>query len=267
MSADDIYELYAVYYAVKGDRLRHENFLASDPHTGPMPLDYYLWVIRNEARTIVVDTGFGEREARNRNRTLLRHPVDGLAALGVDAQAVDTVIVTHMHYDHAGSLDGFDSATFHLQDLEMQFATGRLMTAEPFAYSYSVDDVCRMVRNVYAGRVAFHDGDDEIAPGVSVHHIGGHTQGLQCVRVRTARGWVVLASDACHYYENMDRTAPFPIVHSLADMIAGYDRLRDLATSPAHIVPGHDPLVRARYPILDNDRAFVVRLDVAPQPG
>lgn len=264
MTESDTYEVFAIHYAAKTDRMRHENFLASDPHTGPMPLDYYLWVIRNDRRVIVVDTGFGEAEARQRNRQLYRHPAEALAALNIDAARVETVVVTHMHYDHAGTVDSFDDATFHLQELEMQFATGRHMAGAPLAHAYSADDICRMVHKVFAGRVAFHEADREIAPGVSVHRIGGHTMGLQCVRVRTKRGWVVLASDASHFFENMEGTAPFPIVYNLGDMVAGYARLRELATSPAHIIPGHDPLVRARYPVFDSDRDFVVRLDTPP---
>ncbi len=264
MAEAETYEVFAVYYAAKDDRQRHENFLASDPHTGPMPLDYYLWVIRNADRTIVVDTGFGPGEAERRGRGLIRHPVEALQALDIDAANVETVIITHLHYDHAGTLDDFAAATFHLQALEMQYATGPHMAASPCAAAYTPDDICRMVHKVFAGRVAFHEGDAVIAPGVSVHHIGGHTMGLQCVRVRTKQGWVVLASDASHFYENMERTAPFPIVYNLGDMIDGYARMRTLASSPDLIVPGHDPLVRARYPSLDSRRDFVFRLDTAP---
>jgi glyoxylase-like metal-dependent hydrolase (beta-lactamase superfamily II) len=119
-----------------------------------------------------------------------------------------------------------------------------------------------MVRNTYAGRVAFHDGDAQVAPGVSVHLIGGHTMGLQVARVATRRGWVVLASDASHFYANMEQRRPFPIVYNVADMVEGYARLRELAESPAHIIPGHDPQVLARYPAPAGDlEGIVARLD------
>jgi glyoxylase-like metal-dependent hydrolase (beta-lactamase superfamily II) len=115
---------------------------------------------------------------------------------------------------------------------------------------------------VYAGRVRFHDGDAEIAPGVSLHLIGGHTMGLQVVQVATRRGWVVLASDASHFYANMEQVRPFPIVYSVGDMVEGYRKLRALADSPAHIVPGHDPMVMQRYPAPSKDlEGIVVRLD------
>jgi glyoxylase-like metal-dependent hydrolase (beta-lactamase superfamily II) len=72
--------------------------------------------------------------------------------------------------------------------------------------------------------------------------------GLQVVRVATRRGWLVLASDASHFYANMEQVRPFPIVYNVADMVEGYAQLRSLAESKDHIIPGHDPLVIQRYP-------------------
>jgi len=255
------YEVYALHYGSKEDRQRHENFIATDLHEQAMRLDYFVWVIRNDQRTIVVDTGFKEAEARARKRTLYRTPRVALQALDIDSTHVEDVIVTHLHYDHAGSLDDFDAATFHLQSTEMAFATGRHMTSPVFSQAYSVEDVCRMIHKVYGGRVVFHSGESEIAPGVTVHHIGGHTLGLQSVRVNTRRGWVVLASDAAHFYENLEEVSPFPLVVDVAQMVAGYDILRGLASSSNHIIPGHDPLVRKKYPAMGPERDFVHRLD------
>ena len=80
-----------------------------------------------------------------------------------------------------------------------------------------------------------------------MHHVGGHTDGLQVVRVRTEAGWLVLASDATHYYENIDAGRPFPIVFDVGAMLEGFDTLRRLADAPELVVPGHDPLVLERF--------------------
>ena len=119
-------------------------------------------------------------------------------------------MVTHLHYDHVGNFELFPAATLHLQEREMHYATGRYMCQECFRGAFEVEDVVGMVRQVYAGRVRFHDGDAELFPGVSLHLIGGHTMGLQVVRVATRRGWVVLASDASHFYANMEQIAAVP---------------------------------------------------------
>jgi hypothetical protein len=132
-------------------------------------------------------------------------------------------------------------------------------------HAFAIDDIVAMLRHVYAGRVAFHDGDAELVPGLSVHRIGGHTAGIQSVRVLTRRGFVVLASDAGHLYANMEEGRPFPIVHNVADMLEGHRRVHQLAASPQHVVPGHDPLVMRRYPPPSRAlEGIAVQLDVEP---
>ena len=261
----ECFEVFAIRYGHMAERTARDNFIGGDSHEGPCPIDYFLWVLRVPRTAWVVDTGYAPDVAARRGRTLLLDPAAGLSALGIDAETVTNVIVTHLHYDHVGNFSLFPSATFHLQDLEMSYATGRHMCHELFNGAYEVEEVIGMVRQVYAGRVAFHDGDAELVPGLSLHRIGGHTMGLQVVRAWTRRGWVVLASDAAHFYANMEETRPFPIVYNLGDMVQGYRRLRELADSPQHIVPGHDPLVMVRYPAAGPELdGIAVRLDFAP---
>jgi glyoxylase-like metal-dependent hydrolase (beta-lactamase superfamily II) len=267
--ADDRYEVLALRYASLTERTRRESFLGVDAHdAAPMPIDYFVWLIRNDRRTIVVDTGFEPTEAARRDRRLERLPREALAMVGVDAATVEDVVVTHLHWDHAGTLDDFPRARFHLQEAEMAYATGRCMVHEVLRQPYAVDHVCGLVRRVFAGRVAFHAGDAEIAPGLTVHHLGGHAKGLQCVRVETGAGPLVLASDGAHYYENFLEYRPFIIVHDVEATLRGYDRLRLLAGGTARVVPGHDPLVMRRYPALDPRLAGVAaRLDLGPGAG
>lgn len=258
------YEVYAIRYA-RHDRLASENFLGGDPHDGPMPLDYFIWAAVSGGKTFIVDTGFGREQAEKRKRELIRSPADGLKALGIDPARVEDVIITHMHYDHAGNLDLFPNATFHIQDREMAYCTGRCMCHAALRGGFEPGDVSGMVRRIFAGRVRFHDGAAELAPGLSVHYIGGHTMGLQSVRVMTRRGWVVLASDAAHLYAHLEQGRAFPIVYNVADMLEGHRTLKQLASSPRHIVPGHDPLVMKRYPAPRPElNGVAVRLDVEP---
>src|SRR5690606_37127970 len=121
------------------------------------------------------------------------------------------------------------------------------------------------VDRVFAGRVQFHDGADEIAPWITVHKLGGHTKGLQCVRVATARGHVVLASDATHFYAHIETERAFPVLYNLGDLIEGYRTLRRLASSEAHVIPGHDPLVIERYPAASSrTEGWIARVDAEP---
>ena len=242
------FEVYAVKYAHHA-RLARENFVGGDPHDAtPMPLDYFVWLVRGPGGTFVLDTGFDAARARQRGRQLLRCPGEGLRALGLDPGAVTDVVLSHMHYDHAGNDGLFPAATYHVQDREMAYCTGRCMCHPHLSGVFEAEDVSAMVHRTFAGRTRFHDGEAQLADGLTLHLVGGHSLGLQVMRVRTRRGWVVLASDASHFYANMDGGRPFPIVADMPAVLEGYATLRRLASSSAHVVPGHDPLVMRRYP-------------------
>ncbi|TCT11068.1 N-acyl homoserine lactonase family protein [Paralcaligenes ureilyticus] len=260
------FELYAIRYARHGGRKAQDNYMGTvDFHDAESDLDYYVWVARRHSEIYVIDTGFEEQSARERGREILISVKDGLALLGVATETVEHVILTHLHYDHAGTLDQFPKAKFHIQDAESAYATGRCMCHPALRHPFNVEDTVSFVRKLYGGQVEFHRGDAELAPGLTLHLVGGHTMGLQVVRVWTQRGWVVIASDATHLYGNIDRQIPFPIVYNVGDMMEGHKLVRRLADSSQHIIPGHDPQVMRRYPALSPDTAGkVVRLDAAP---
>lgn len=258
-----MYEVYALRYA-RMTRPASHNFILHDAHDGTVDMDFYVWLIKGQGRTILVDTGFGERGATQRGRPLDCCPIDALKHLGIEAGEIHDVILTHLHWDHAGNLDKLPNAIFHLQETEAAFATGRCMCQAVLRKPFSADDVCDFVRRLYEDRVAFHDGDDTLFPGIEVLHIGGHTKGLQAVRVHTARGWIVLASDAAHYYDNATLKIPFPVVVDVEQMLFGHQRLLKLAGSVSHFVPGHDPLVLQRYPNLPDVPVPIAVLHESP---
>jgi glyoxylase-like metal-dependent hydrolase (beta-lactamase superfamily II) len=162
------WEVYAIRYG-RHERTAQTNFLlpVPDAHEA-MPLDYFIWLLRApDGQEIVVDTGFDEETAGGRGRTIARNVRDSLKAMGTDAAQVSDVIITHLHYDHAGSLGMFPGAKFHLQEREMHFATGRHMCVHAIRLPFEAAHVVAMVKALYADRVVFHDGDGEVAPGVS----------------------------------------------------------------------------------------------------
>lgn len=261
------FELYAILYARHSGRLAAHNYLGGgDFHDADSNLDYFVWVAKRGSEVYLIDTGFGQEAADARGREILMPVSEGLRLLGLEPNGIENVILTHLHYDHAGTLDQFSNATFHLQDAEAAYATGRCMCHASLRHPFDVKDVMSYVQKLFGGQIKFHSGTSDIAPGLSVHLVGGHTAGLQVVRVWTQRGWVVLASDASHLYGNMEREIPFPAVHHVANMLEGYQIVRALAESDQHIIPGHDPQVMLKYPAPSVVLAGkVVCLDVNPK--
>jgi glyoxylase-like metal-dependent hydrolase (beta-lactamase superfamily II) len=257
----ETFAVYAIKYA-HHERRSSANFIGGDSHDVSMPLDYFVWAVVGRERTFLVDTGFDQPGADKRGRRIITPIQQGLAAIGIEPASVRDIVITHMHYDHAGNRDLFPHARYHVQDQEMAFCTGRCMCHRPLAVHFEPDDVASMVHKVFANRVVFHDGDDEIAPGITVHRVGGHTAGLQVVRVHTAKGWMVLASDASHFYANMEEKRPFPAVYNVGDMLEAYQRLYSLADAPQLVIPGHDPQVLQRFPCASREHeGWIVRLD------
>lgn len=243
---DGPFEVYAVRLG-QVERAARDNFLHGGDLSGTMTMDFDMWFLRRGDLIIAVDTGMSERAKPRRGRHLDRLPRDAAAALGIDPDVVQNLVLTHLHYDHAGGIDDFPHAQIWVQEKELEYALGRQMSHSSLNHFFEVEDLKLVLDRIFASSVTAIDGSYTLTPGVELHLIGGHTRGLQVVRVNTERGWIVLASDALHYYANHERHDPFPAIVDLPQMLDGYIRIEKLAESMEHIIPGHDPLVMQRY--------------------
>lgn len=259
----DEYEVIAVRYATRETVASHVylNFHTYREPDRPMWMDYFFWVLRNEARTIVVDTGFTPEVGDRRGRTTTCPVPEGLARLGIDPAGVELLVLTHAHYDHAGNLGLFTGAEVLMSRRELEFWTGPYAWRAQFGHSAERADIERLARLGQDGRITEVTGRHRLAPGIELLEIGGHTPGQLIALVRTHDGTVLLASDAVHYYEELARDWPFLVVADLCAMYRGFDRITELAEEPGTVLlPGHDPDVMRRFPPLDPaDPAFAVR--------
>jgi len=256
------YKVYAIRYGSRDDRRRSDDFYLGDPHDGPHPLNYYMWaIVGDDSTAYVVDAGYTPETAAKRGRNVLCDPLEVLSSLGVNVATQRDVILTHLHYDHMGHYASFPQARFWVTDDEMAFWTGRYASREGYKVVIEEEDILGMVALNFRGRVKFVDNVATVAPGITLHPVGGHSPGLQMVRVQTDKGTIVLASDVAHFYENFEADRPFTIVHSLMDMYRAFDAMHELVDTPRNIVPGHDPLVFERYAAVSPDLdGFVVEI-------
>jgi glyoxylase-like metal-dependent hydrolase (beta-lactamase superfamily II) len=234
----------AVKFAAHPRGLRGDFFHGSGalPWDDPVEIGYYVWLIRTEQADLVFDVGFTPEVARRRNRPEYdRSPSAAIELLGVAPDRIPYVVISHLHYDHSGDHAPFAEARFVLQDAELAFWSGRNSHRREFLRHVEPDDIVAFVRYSLEGRVAFVDGEREILPGVSVHRVGGHTPGMQVLRVVLPDGPIVLASDASHLTENLVSDAPNSVFTDLPAMYEGFDRMVDLAGGDqSRVYPGHD---------------------------
>lgn len=258
------YEIYAIRYGTWRTR-RSEQFYRYDVYGEPdavTDMDYYFWLLRGERETVLVDTGYHPSAIAGRpGRVCLADPVAALGKLGVEPGDVDRIVVSHFHFDHIGNLARFPDARLSVQRREFDFWTGPHGGCPAASASVERGEVDYIRRASDLGQVDWLDGHGRITEGVNALLVGGHCPGQQIVVVEGARP-VVLASDALHFYEEMERMMPFQVFTDLVGVFATYDVLRGLAADrDAVIVAGHDPRVMREFPPADgSDPDLAVRI-------
>jgi glyoxylase-like metal-dependent hydrolase (beta-lactamase superfamily II) len=201
-------------------------------------IDYRLWILRGGDRTVLVDTGPPLPEARRRGITDIRGVDEALRGAGVEAAEIDTVVLTHLHWDHASNISAFPAATFVAQKAEVEFFENPIRELSCFDRFYS--DQAELSALLKSGRVQSLQGDAVLEDGIELLHVGGHTPGSQMIRVRTPRGWAILTGDAIPLNRNFSEGIPSGITSNLIEAVEALERVRKLR--PVAIYTGHDPV-------------------------
>jgi glyoxylase-like metal-dependent hydrolase (beta-lactamase superfamily II) len=160
-------------------------------------------------------------------------PGEVVERVGVKASDVPLCLISHLHYDHWAGHTLFPNAQFWIQKDEVAFWTGRHAGTPAFRGSANVPSLANLVTLNYQNRIKIIDGAHEVLPGIRVHKVGGHTAGLQIVSVETARGPVILTSDASHFYHNIENRQPVQIITSLPEMLDAFETIDELAGKAA----------------------------------
>ena len=240
-----MYEVYALKYGER-DTTMCQFFYREHRHE-PLTLHYFVWLIMGGPHPVLVDTGFLDDDAQARGIKNYVSPGEVVERFGVKASDVPLCLISHLHYDHWAGHTLFPNAQFWIQKDEVAFWTGRHAGTPAFRGSANVPSLANLVTLNYQGRIKIIDGAHEVLPGIRVHKVGGHTAGLQIVSVETARGPVILTSDASHFYHNIENRQPVQIITSLPEMLDAFETIDELAGKERLVVAGHDPAVATRF--------------------
>jgi N-acyl homoserine lactone hydrolase len=182
--------------------------------------------------------------------------LDALAEIGLKPADIDIVILTHMHFDHAANIGLFPHAQFILQKKEWEYAKAPL----PIQQGVYLPELIVQLEKY---DLLLVDDGYEVADGIQVICVPGHTKGQQAIVVNTSDGTYVIAGDLTYTYLNIyperdEMTDMFgtkipctpqpghafypPGIHTdLSDWYNSIWRILKIAGSRKHIIPGHDP--------------------------
>ncbi|HTK69318.1 MAG TPA: N-acyl homoserine lactonase family protein [Candidatus Eisenbacteria bacterium] len=242
------WKIFAIRYATVPKFPVHELVAGADT-SRTVDIAMMFWLLEGpDSRRVLVDAGFYRQKFLDDWKPAdYRRPSDAASAAGVAADSVTDIIISHIHWDHLDGADLFPNARIWIQRDEYSHYVGDAGEALDAAID-SVDAAMLSGLNK-AGRVQLVNGDaQEILPGIIAYTGGKHTFASQYVGVRTAKGTVVVASDNCYLYENLDKHRPIAQTLDAKSNLAAQDRMKKIASKAQWIVPGHDPAVFQRFP-------------------
>ncbi len=242
------YEVYAIRYGTLPN-FQVAGLVAGADRSRRMDIALMVWLIEGNGRHILLDAGFyRDQFMKQWKPTDYVRPSEAIARMGLKAEDITDLIVSHLHWDHADGVDLFPKARTWIQKEELEYYAGTAWQSRGTHGGIDAEDVLALVKLNTEGRVGLVNGDaQEILPGISCYTGGKHTYASQFVTVNTSAGTVVLASDNMYLYENLEKHVPIAQTLDAESNLRAQDRMKQLAADPRLIVPGHDPAVMTKF--------------------
>lgn len=259
MTASDASATWTITALDTGSSLLEKSMLTYTRDVGTIVrIPRIIWVLRGPT-TVVVDTSVpaGQRAAEfigeDFSRTKDQEPRNALAAAGIDPKDVETVILTHLHWDHAGNCDLFPDARVVVQQDELRYA---IAPGRFFRRAFLAPQSGWGVPPYLLPNLETVAGERQLHPGLRVVPVPGHTPGSQAVVVDTDHGSFCVGGDAILTYENFECDIPPGFHVNVDESMESYDVVREAAD---HVLPSHDYSVLVDGPVTEIGAAHASR--------
>jgi glyoxylase-like metal-dependent hydrolase (beta-lactamase superfamily II) len=248
-TSNNIYEVYAIPFAKVKPYILVKDISINPVVPDSVKVVFMTWLLKgNNGRTVLVDAGF-QRNSKyiNGGITDFVRPDSTLAGLGIKPGDITDIIITHPHWDHIGGLELFPNARFWMQKKDYTYFVTDAWQKGGNSRGFDSTDVTVLAGLNAAGRLQLVDGDDiEIIPGIKVYIGSKHTYESQYAVVNTSTDKVLIASDNCWFYYNLDHMISIPLTLDPVGYVNALQRMKTLV-KPELIIPGHDAKIFDRF--------------------
>jgi N-acyl homoserine lactone hydrolase len=233
---------------------------------GTVKLPYCYALIKGQGRTILVDVGFNFKDyggvlGERFGVINWQDPRTVLDEVGVTPEQVDTVFITHAHFDHFGNVMDFPKAKFYIQEKEIAKWMWAMSLPQPLQWltaALDPGDIVRGAELAKDGRLVLIDGDQEsVLPGIDLcAAFDSHTFASQFVRVRNSDGSWILAGDLVYKFENTQGRngdgmyRPIGLASgSQVNLLLATDRMMEMTDRDAkRVIPIHEERLTEIFP-------------------
>jgi glyoxylase-like metal-dependent hydrolase (beta-lactamase superfamily II) len=248
--ARNFYEIYAIEYAKAKDHSPVSDIAVDTKSTDSVNTSFFVWYLKgNNGRKILIDAGFVEDSTKALEYLKqYQRPDLALQRIHVNANDITDIIITHPHYDHIGGLHLFPKATVWMQKNDFAYFVGDAWQKNSYNFGLDKQDVPKIIQANLEGRLHFVNGDSiEIIPGIRGFIGSKHSYESQHLLVDTETDKVLIASDDCWYYYNLEHLVSIPLTFDRVAYVQQLRRMKTLVSNVELIIPGHDSSIFSKF--------------------
>lgn len=202
----------------------------------------YVYLVENGETNILVDASFSSVEDLKQHSPDMYIKRDKgipecLSEYGLTPEDINLVVLTHLHWDHAGTFLEYPNAQVICQKAEYEWMEKH--------HSWEIGYVGWFAERLLKNKACFEfvDGSVNLLPGISLILCGGHTAGSQMVLVDTPKGLVLITGDNVMRYENLERNIPVGLFCDIYECMRALELGKKESTL---CLPSHDWLTAER---------------------